>query len=184
MLRTMLFSVFMLVSFSANAVLITGNTIRPYGVGYTSFSIDTESSVTIEILNGLFYPELVMFDPELVLFHDDGLLDVTDYIDRDDDSGTVALKFQNALLTLYLPAGDYIIAVGDYKLDTAEAISGTNDMSQSGANTYDLRITATNANATVTVTTVGTSVPEPSAIALMGLGLLGFGATRRKLKKH
>ncbi len=177
MLRTMLFSVFMLVSFSANAVLITGNTIKPYGVGYTSFSIDTESSVTIETLNGL-------FDPSLMLFHDDGLLDEPDFIDWDDDSGTVAWKFQNALLTLYLPAGDYIIAVGDYVLDTAEAISGTNDMSQSGANTYDLRITATNANATVTVTTVGTSVPEPSAIALMGLGLLGFGATRRKLKKH
>lgn len=28
-----------------------------------------------------------------------------------------------------------------------------------------------------------TAVPEPSAIALMGLGLLGFVATRRKIKK-
>ncbi len=28
------------------------------------------------------------------------------------------------------------------------------------------------------------SVPEPSAIALMGLGLLGFGVTRRKQKKN
>ncbi len=27
------------------------------------------------------------------------------------------------------------------------------------------------------------SVPEPSAIALMGLGLIGFAATRRKIKK-
>ncbi len=35
-----------------------------------------------------------------------------------------------------------------------------------------------------TPSSVQVSVPEPSAIALMGLALLGFGATRRKLKKH
>ncbi len=170
MLRTMLFSVFMLVSFSANAVLITGNTIKPNGVDYTSFSIDADSSVTMETLNGL-------FDPELMLFRDDGVLDVTDYIDGDDDSGTDALEHQNSLLTVVLSAGDYIIAVGDYGYEIAEAVSGAADIGYDGDVTYNLSITAT--NATVTVTTVGTSVPEPSAIALMGLGLLGFGVTRR-----
>lgn len=49
-------------------------------------------------------------------------------------------------------------------------------------------ITATGALAATRVSvnyTVTTSpVPEPSAIALMGLGLLGFGATRRKQKKN
>ena len=89
--------------------------------------------------------------------------------------------------------GDFFAVVLDSALsivDTFRAATNTNNgfnISLSGDNIRYLRFSDTpSANTWSGIDNVritAASVPEPSAIALMGLGLLGFVATRRKRQK-
>jgi hypothetical protein len=138
-------------------------------VAYTQFSQDATATTTIQTFTN-------SFDPQMYLFFDDGSLDSSDFIAVDDDSGVPsAYGFSNALLSLILNAGNYIVAVSDYYLNVDDAVSGINTNITSlgvGYGSYDLQI-ASDANILLT------AVPEPGTIALFSLGLLGLSFSRR-----
>ncbi|MFT6925918.1 MAG: hypothetical protein ACJAZP_001510 [Psychromonas sp.] len=135
-------------------------------VGYTYFSQDATGTTSLETFTGT-------FDSELFLFKDDGALSLGDLITHNDDGGTFnGFSWYNSLISLTLDAGNYIAAVGAFNLNTREAVSGVNNGSR-GFGDYDLVITST----------ANVSVPAPASIALLGLGLLCMGATRRRGSK-
>lgn len=154
-------------SWSAHAVVIS-DTINPDGVAYTYFSIDSDAAIHLETLNG-------QFDPYMYLFTNDGSLDTGDVLAFDDDSGSAAVSFRNSLINMFLTAGSYIVAVGDFHLTPEEAVSGFADNSYSSlGGGYDLLISGN------TNITISSSVPEPSSLILLALGIAGLGFARRK----
>lgn len=90
-------------------------------VTYHSFSIEDDFTVQITL-----DPE--SFDPDFVLFRDDGSLDTTDFV------GTFESRTDGARIstTFDLIAGDYLIAVSDEELTSTEAVNGQNANSASG----------------------------------------------------
>jgi len=95
-------------------------------VYYHRFTVDSPANYVIEITSASFGDE--DNDTEIFLFEDDGELDEDDYIDDDDDGGVDYLsKIQRRL-----EPGDYIVAVGVYALNLAEALAGFNDEDYGG----------------------------------------------------
>ncbi|MEJ2609120.1 MAG: PEP-CTERM sorting domain-containing protein [Candidatus Thiodiazotropha sp.] len=149
----------------ANAITTTGS-ITAFGEGsvsYTLFDQDQAGRTRISVKSR-------DFDTHIFLFENDGMLDASDYVTRNDDGG----RGLNSLINVVLNSGSYILATSDYHLSLSEAISGYNRNNYFGD--YRVKIKS-KSNVSFS------SVPEPTTLSLLGLGLLGVRLSQRLRKR-
>jgi hypothetical protein len=151
-------------SFSTHAGVVTGSGALVTGdVDWYGFSNTASGNVSISTS----YAGGTDYDTVLFLFRNDGSLDTSDFIAYDDDSGGGL----NSLISGLLDAGDYLVAVathgawysplpisGGHHVDTQYALNISGDF----------------------VVAAASDVPEPGSLALLGLGLVGLAASRKR----
>lgn len=130
--------------------------------GAGTFNIGAEGSATL----GALYNE----DPEIYLFSNS--LSLANLIGVDDDGG----EGYNALISnISLALGHYILAVSEFQFEIDEAIAGVNADSVQDPGLVRISISSQDGSAGL-----GGQVPEPASLALLGFGLFGLAAVRRK----
>lgn len=95
-------------------------------VGYSYFTVSETTTVTIRT-------DGPTTDPVLYLLRNDGTISNDDYIAHNDDGGSSAGSFSNAVITYTLAAGEYMVAVSDFSLSLDEVIAGLNTNNMTGS---------------------------------------------------
>ncbi|MBN7798624.1 DVUA0089 family protein [Parahaliea mediterranea] len=163
-----------LVATSAHANLITDShdivLLGPNSssVDYTYFGVSTAGNFDLSATN-----TGGSLDTFIRLFLDDGGLDAGDQIAFDDDGG---IGLNSLISSLFLPVGNYILAMGDFFLEVEAAVSGVNiDDSSPEFGTADIAISSEQG---VAFLRSPAPVPVPATLWLFGLGLALIGWRR------
>jgi hypothetical protein len=195
LLSSLLFSISLLAANAASALptnySFTGNLANDDQVQLFNFSVAAPSTVTLRTWSyagGTNAAGQVIaaggFDPILALFNSSGVR-----INQNDDGGAsvaadpVTGEHFDTYLSSVLGAGTYTVSVSQYANFAGANLS--DGFPGSGRTGFvdvdgDVRTSAWAFDILGVESAVQTAVPEPSVLALLGLGLFGFAAARRR----
>lgn len=125
---------------------------------------------------------IAYIDPTIYLFRNDGALDLADFTGQTsefsfDTFADGSISFLDSFLRVVLSAGNYLLAIGSDDLSLQSALAGRNTTGIGPIGPGDT-VAAFGAYQ-VTIT----PIPEPETVALLGAGLAGMLAWRRRARR-